>query len=91
MHLHQSEFREQLSYEPPILPDSVDSATAFFYAVNQLVRSTPFEASATPACNKTGFAGALLIRLGNRTRAVILSAFAWMCPVKFAAARLAKK
>jgi hypothetical protein len=43
MSLKQSESREQFRYEAPILPDNVDSATAMFYALNLLIRSTPFE------------------------------------------------
>jgi hypothetical protein len=63
MCLEQSEFREQFSYQAPILPDSLDSDTAFFYAVNQLIRSTPSETSVTLTSNKQGFPGPLLNRL----------------------------
>jgi len=53
MCLEQSEFREQFNYQAPILPDSLDSATAFFYLVNQDGRArftahTAFEDPTSP-------------------------------------------
>jgi hypothetical protein len=63
MSLDQSDFREQFSYQAPILPESLDNATAFFYALNQLIRSTPSEISGTLAPNKPVFASWLLDRL----------------------------
>jgi hypothetical protein len=87
MCLEQSEFREQFSYQAPILPDSLDSAIAFFHAVNQLIRSTPSETSVTLASNKQGFAGPLLDRLNIHIRGIALSAVGRMRRVGFGAAR----
>jgi hypothetical protein len=88
MSLEQSEFREQFSYQEPILPDSLDSATAFFYAVNQLIRSTPPETSRTPASNKPGIAGRLADRLGIHIRDTIALVVRRMRRIGFAAASI---
>jgi hypothetical protein len=64
-----SELR-QFSYREPILPESLDNATAFFYAVYQLISSTPSEISATLAFNRKGFAARLLHRLATRIGAI---------------------
>jgi hypothetical protein len=63
-----SELR-QFSYREPILPESLDNATAFFYAVYQLISSTPSEISAT-LTNRKGFATRLLHRLATRIGAI---------------------
>ena len=86
MRPEQNEFREQLSYQEPILPDSLDSTTAFFYAVNQLIRSTPSETSRTLASNKPGVAGRLLNRLSIHIRDRVVPVVGWMRRVGFAAA-----
>jgi hypothetical protein len=78
MSLLQSEFREQFSYQAPILPDSLDNATAFSYAVSQLIRSTPSEISGTLACNKPNLATWLLDRLGIRIRDIAVTAVGWI-------------
>jgi hypothetical protein len=88
MLLEQNEFREQFSYQEPILPDSLDSATAFFYAVNQLIRSMPSETSRTLASNKPGVAGRLVDRLSIHIRDAIVSVIGWMRRVGFAAASI---
>ena len=88
MRLEQNEFPEQFSYQEPILPDSLDSATAFFYTVNQLIRSTPSETSRTLASNKLGIAGRLLDRLSIHIRDTIVSVVGWMRRVGFAAASI---
>jgi hypothetical protein len=91
MCFEQREFREQFIYQAPILPDSLDSATAFFYAVNQLIRSTPSETSVTLAYNKQGFAGPLLDRLNVHIRDMVLSAVGQMRRVGLAAASIWKR
>ena len=85
MSLEQSEFREQFSYQEPILPDSLDSDTAFFYAVNQLIRSTPFEISETPASKKPVFASWLFDRLGTCIRYFVVAVVGWIHRVGVAA------
>jgi hypothetical protein len=91
MCLEQSELREQFSYQAPILPDSLDSATAFFYAVNQLIRSTPSETSVTLASNKHCLARPLLDRLNIHIRGIVPSAVGRMRRVGFAAASIWKR
>lgn len=91
MCFEQSELREQFSYQAPILPDSLDSATAFFYAVNQLIRSTPSETSVTLASNQQGFAGPLLDHLNAHIRDIVLWAVGRMRRVGFAAASIWKR
>ena len=91
MSLEQSEFRKQFSHQAPILPDSVDSATAFFYALNQLIRSTPSETSVALASNKPGFAGRLLDRLSIHIRNTLVSAVGRMRQVGFSAASIWKR
>jgi hypothetical protein len=86
MCIEQREFSEQFRYQAPILPDSLDNATAFFYAVNQVIRSTRFETSVTMASNNQGFAGPLLNRLNVHIRDIVLSAVGRMRCVGFTAA-----
>ena len=88
MRIEQNEFHEQFSYQEAILPDSVDSATAFFYAVNQLIRSTPSETSRTLASNKPGVAGRLPDRLSIHLRDTVFSVAGWMRRVGFSAASI---
>src|SRR6516225_1477747 len=78
MNFEQREFREQLSDQGLILPDSLDNATAFFYAVNQLIRSTPFEISETPASKKPVFASWLFDRLGTCIRYFVVAVVGWI-------------
>ncbi|MBV8453030.1 MAG: hypothetical protein JOZ29_12275 [Deltaproteobacteria bacterium] len=78
MSLKQGEFREQFSYQEPILPDSLDNATAFFYAVNQLIRSTPSEISGTLEFTRPGPATWFLDHLGIRIRDLALTAARWI-------------
>jgi hypothetical protein len=91
MCLEQSEFREQFSYQAPILPDSLDSATAFFYLVNQLIRSTPSAPFASLASSKQGSAGPLLDHLNVRIRGIVLWAVGRIRSVSFPAASIWKK
>jgi hypothetical protein len=91
MCLDQREFREQFSYQAPILPDSLDSVTAFFYAVNHLIRSTPSETSVTLAPNRQAFAGPRLCRLKVHIRDIVLSAVGRMRRVGFAATSIWKR
>ena len=74
MDLEQSEFSDQ----EPILPDSLDNATAFFYAVSQLIRSTASEISGTLASNEPGFTTRLLDRLGLCIRDIVVRAVGWI-------------
>ena len=90
MRLEQSEFREQFSYQAPILPDSLDSATAFFYAVNELIRSTPSETSATLASSKQGSVGPQLDRLNVRIRGIVLWAVGRIRSLSFPATSIWK-
>jgi hypothetical protein len=73
MNLQQSEFRDQFTYQTPILPESVDNATAFFYALNQLMRSTPSEISGTLTSDEPGFAMWILDRVGFRLRDIVIT------------------
>jgi hypothetical protein len=90
MCFEQSEFREQFSYQAPILPDSLDSATAFFYAVNQLIRSTPSETPLTHP-SKQGCAGPRSDRLNVHIREIVVAVVGRMRRVGFAAASIWKR
>jgi hypothetical protein len=91
MCFEQSEFREQFSYQAPILPDSLDSATAFFYAVNQLIRSTPSETPVTHPSNQQGCAGRRSDRLNVHIRDIVVSVLGRMRRVGIAAASIWKR
>jgi hypothetical protein len=73
MSLEQSQFLEQFSYQEPILPDSVDNATAFFRAFHQLIRSTPSEICETPRSGKPLYA-----RVGVCIRGIVISVLGWV-------------
>jgi hypothetical protein len=73
MNLEQSEFRDQFTYQTPILPDSVDNSTAFFYGLNRLIRSTPSEISGTLTSDEPGFAMWILDRVGFRIRDTVIT------------------
>ena len=91
MCFEQSEFREQFSYQAPILPDNLDSATAFFYAINQLIRSTPSEIPVTHPSNQQGCAGPRSDRLHVHIRDIVVSVVGRMRHVGFAAASIWKR
>jgi hypothetical protein len=85
MSLEQNEFRARFSYQEPILPDSLDDATAFFYAASQLIRSTPSQTSGALASNRPGIATWLLDRLGTRVRDIVVTPVGWIRRVGIAA------
>jgi hypothetical protein len=73
MSREHSEFRYQFTYHAPILPESVDNATAFFYGINQLIRSTPLETSETMTSDTRGFARWILDRGGFRIYDIVIT------------------
>jgi hypothetical protein len=60
MSREQYDFCAQVIGAAPILPDSVDSPTALFFAVNQLMRGAPFETPPPARGGERGFARSLL-------------------------------
>jgi hypothetical protein len=89
MSLEQNDFREQFTHQEPILPDSLDSATAFFYALNHLIRTTPSEISPTPTSNQPGFAAWLLYGVGVRD--IVEMAVGWIRRVAVAGPSTGKR
>jgi hypothetical protein len=78
MSLEQNEFHEQFSVRGPLLPDSLDNATAFFYAINQLISSTPAQISEALVSDQPGFVTSLFNRLGCSIRSIVIIGVGWM-------------
>ena len=91
MSLKQSEFYDQFTYQEPNLPDSVDSAIAFFCAVNYLIRSTPFEIAQRPELNKPRFATRLLDLLRKRIPGAVAERVGWVRRLRAAAPNTCKR
>lgn len=72
MNPEQTEFYDHFSQYQLHLPDSVDSPTAFFCAVNYVIRATPFESVETVELKALGFTTRLLyqsaVRIGGLVR-----------------------
>jgi hypothetical protein len=78
MSLEQNDFCEPFTYQEPILPDSLDNATAFFYALNALIRSTPSEICPTLTSNQPGFAARLFDGVRVSVRDIVEMAVGWI-------------
>jgi hypothetical protein len=74
----EPDFREPFTDQEPILPDSLDNATAFFYALNQLIRATPSEISQTLMSNQPGLGTRLLDGVGVSVRGTVEMALGWI-------------